>query len=74
MPVRLVRSRARPATLQYRRAGSVPGSSKDSVTSVPSSRGSSRYRQVLMIVSPGPLTAKANSRPTSLTVTVQVVQ
>jgi hypothetical protein len=55
MPVRLVRSRARPATLQ-------------------SSRGSSRYRQVFTMASPGPLTAKANSRPGSLAVTVQVVQ
>jgi hypothetical protein len=74
MPVRLVRSRARPATLQYSRIGSVPGNSKDSVTSVPPSRGSSRYRQVLTMASPGPLTAKANSRPGSLAVTVQVVQ
>ena len=49
-------------------------SSKDSVTSVPSATGSSWYRQVLTVVLPGPPTAKANSRPGSLAVTVQVVQ
>ena len=52
----------------------MPGSSKDSVTSVPAATGSSWYRQVLTVAPPGPPTAKANSRPGSLAVTVQIVQ
>ena len=50
------------------------GSAKDSITSVPSSLGSSWYRQLLTVPPPGPATVKANSRPGSLAVTVQTVQ
>ena len=41
MPFRLVRIRARPAMAQYSRVARMAGSSKDSITSVPSSLGSS---------------------------------
>jgi hypothetical protein len=41
MPSRLVRPRANPATIQYRRMSGVSASSNDSVTSVPAALGSS---------------------------------
>jgi hypothetical protein len=70
----LVRSRPRPASFQYSRCSREPGSSKDSVTSVPSPRGASWYRQVFMTIPRGPFTEKPKSRPGTLVTTVQFVQ